>query len=197
MIVGIEGILEAYNTTCAVVKVGGVSLQVYSPTTTLSNLGSIGDKVHLHTQFVLREDSATLYGFASARESELFAMLTGVSGVGPKTALAVLSVLKVEQLCQAIANGNIDILTRAPGLGKKSASRVVLELKGKIGNGGDSAAVQWTPDGGSDVVKALMSLGYSTAEATQAVSSLSVSNELSLEDKIKMALQKLASGEEL
>ncbi len=186
MIAGIQGILEARVGDSVIVRVGGVSFQIQVPTTTLAALGSImGEVVNLHTHFQVREDAFHLYGFATRQELELFQTLLGVAGVGPRVALALLSALGPEELQGAIAAERADLLARVPGVGRKTASRLILELQGKL----------TTPPSGmgraeGEVMAALTSLGYSTAEAEEAIRALP-GVELSLEEKIRLALQEL------
>jgi Holliday junction DNA helicase RuvA len=187
MIAGLQGKLQTIGSNWAIINVGGISFQVYMPTSTLSTLGAIGEEVELYTHLHLREDNATLYGFATAEELGLFQTVTTVSGVGPKLALAMLSAMSVEKLTMAIATGSADLLAEIPGIGKKMANRLILELKGKIAAG-------WLAPAGlaeenADVLAALTSLGYSVREATHAVASLPQDQKLSLEEKIKLALQ--------
>ncbi len=189
MIAGLEGKLQSRSTDGAIIKVGGVSLQVYMPSSTLSTLGAIGEAVHLHTHLHLREDNVALYGFATAEELELFRSLIGVSGVGPKVALAILSALNPGQLALAIASGNVDLLSSVPGVGPKMAGRLALELKGKL----EGIMVGAPAEGDAEVVAALTGLGYSASEAASALASLPDSAELSVEEKIKLALQYFAS----
>jgi Holliday junction DNA helicase RuvA len=192
MIIALEGILESRGVDSAVVKVGPLSLQVYTPASTLSQLGNVGDKVHLHTHLYLREDNAAIYGFASADELALFQNLISVSGIGPKAALAFLSTLNVTQLASAIISGNVDLLTQVPGIGRKIAGRVVLELKGKLEKGWEGAVTPALTREDADVVTALTSLGYSLKEATIAVSNLPASQDMDLEEKVKLALSQIA-----
>jgi Holliday junction DNA helicase RuvA len=189
MIASLHGRLEAIGGDCAIIDVNGIGFQVFMPTSTLSSLGTTGKQIHLFTHFHLREDSATLYGFASADELELFQALISVSGIGPKLALAVLSAITVEQASMAIATGSVDLLTTIPGIGQKTANRLILELKDKIGARLMAApAGQFTQDN-ADVLGALISLGYSVAEASRAVASLPRDKNLGLEERIKLALQ--------
>jgi len=192
MIVALEGILESRGVDSAVVKVGPLSLRVYIPGSTLSQLGSVGDNVSLHTYLYLREDNVALYGFASPQELGLFQNLISVSGIGPKAALGLLSALNPEQLASAIVSGNVDLLSQAPGLGKKMAGRIVLELKSKLESEWEGVVVPVLTQEDADVVAALTNLGYSLKEATQAVSSLPDSRELDLEERVRLALQQLA-----
>ncbi len=187
MIASLRGILESLGNDGAIINVNGIGFQVYLPTSTLSELGAIGKEVMLYTHLHLREDEATLYGFASADELRLFQTLIGVSGLGPKLALAMLSAINIEQITMAIASGNANLLTVIPGIGKKMADRLILELKDKVGAGWVTAPAAQLA-GETEVLTALTSLGYSISEATKAVASLPPSSNLSLEEKVKLAL---------
>lgn len=190
MIASLQGKLEALSADWAVVNVGGIGFQVYMPTSTLSALGTAGEEVKLHTHLHLREDEATLYGFSSVDELRLFKTLISVSGLGPRLALSMLSAMSVEQLTMAIATSSTEVLTTIHGIGKKTADRIILELRDRIGTGWvtTTTAAQIAREN-ADVVAALTSLGYSIAEATRAVATLPPSSDLSLEEKIKLALQ--------
>jgi Holliday junction DNA helicase RuvA len=188
MIASLKGKLESLGSDWAVVNVGGIGFQVHMPTSTLSTLGAIGKEVELHTHLHLREDNVAIYGFASTGELMLFKVLINVSGLGPKLALAMLSAMDIEQLTMAIATGNTELLTEIPGIGKKIASRLVLELKDKIGSAWVAAPATQMAQESADVLSALVSLGYSVQEATRAVASLPREKGLSLEDKVKLAL---------
>ena len=189
MLAGLKGTIEAIGANWVVVEVGGISFQVFLPTSTLSSIGTVGQKVKLHTHLAVREDNLSLYGFGSARELALFQTLITVSGIGPKLGMAMLSAMDTEQLTLAIARGEIDMLTSIPGIGKKTASRIILELKDKIATGWmvtlETAGVQ----GNSEVMAALISLGYSTSEASRALGILPRDQNLSLEEKITLALK--------
>ena len=189
MIASLHGKLEALGSDWAIINVGGIGFQVYMPTTALSTLGAVGKEVQLHTHLHLREDGATLYGFTSAEERGLFQTLIGVSGLGPRLALAMLSAMNAEKLTMAIATGSADLLTGIPGIGKKMADRLILELKEKIGAGWVTTPAAELAQENTDVLSALISLGYSVSEANRAVATLPPSPELSLEEKIKLALQ--------
>ncbi len=188
MIASLHGRLESISDDGAIINVNGIGFQVYMPTSTLSTLGSRGQEVHIYTHLHLREDNATLYGFASPEELGLFEILIGVSGIGPKLALSMLSAMSVEQLSMAIATGNTDLLTAVPGIGKKIAARLVLELKDKIGAELITAPAAQLAQENADVLAALTSLGYSVAEASRAVASLPSAPDLTLEEKIRLAL---------
>ena len=189
MIAAIDGKLQSRRTDGAVIKMGGVSLQVYMPTSTLTTLGAIGSEVQLFTHLYIKEDNVALYGFATSEELELFRTLIGVSGVGPKVALGILSALSPGQLAVAITSGSTDLLSQVPGVGPKLAGRLALELKGKL----DNLMVGAPAEGANEVVVALTGLGYSAAEAASAVASLSDTQGLGVEEQIKLALQYLAS----
>ena len=189
VIAGLQGTLQTLGSDWAIINVGGIGFQVYIPTSTLSTLGAIGEKVNLHTHLHLREDNVTLYGFATAEELGLFQTLIGVSGLGPRLALAMLSAMSGEKLTMAIAAGSADLLTEIPGIGKKMAERLILELKGKLAAGWPGAPAAELTQENTEVLAALTSLGYSISEATRAVASLPPSSDLSLEERIKLALQ--------
>jgi len=193
MIATLEGILEYRGDDSIIINVGGIGFRVYVPSSTLSQLGAVKGKVSLYTHLHVREDNISLYGFASSEELALFKNLISVSGIGAKLALIILSALNPEQLIVAITSGDIDLLSQAPGVGKKMASRLVVELKGKLEKEWKEVALPLAPES-ADVIAALTGLGYSVAEATKAISKLPDSEELSLEEKIKMALQQMARG---
>ena len=189
MIASLHGKVEALGSDWAIINVSGIGFQVYMPTTALSTLGTAGKEVQLHTHLNLREDGATLYGFTSAEELGLFQTLIGVSGLGPKLALAMLSAMDVDKLTMAIATGSADLLTGIPGIGKKMADRLILELKEKIGAGWVTTPAIELAQESAEVLAALTALGYSVSEANRAVATLPPSSDLSLEEKIKLALQ--------
>jgi len=168
------------------VDVGGVAYELDVPMSTFYNLPAAGEAVTLHTHLVVREDAHTLYGFASLQERATFRLLIRISGVGARTALAVLSGLSVADLAQSVALQDPVPLTRVPGIGKKTAERLLLELKGKLADTGAGAG------GGhaSDVVNALVALGYSDKEAQGAVKGLAPG--VAVAEGIRAALKALA-----
>ena len=188
MIASLRGKLESIGADWVVIDVGGVGFQVFIPTSTLTTLGAAGEEVYLQTHLVMREDSVTLYGFSTPEELELFQILIGVSGLGPRLGLAALSTMTVEQVTTAIATGSTDLLTVIPGIGKKMAERLILELKDKISAGLLVSPAAQVVEENTDVIAALTSLGYSTAEASRAVAALP-STDLSIEEKVRLALQ--------
>jgi len=192
MIATLAGTLEYRGADSIIINVGGIGFQAYVPGSTLGQLGAVGDKLSLYTHLHLREDNIALYGFASEEELALFKNFISVSGIGPKAALSLLSALNPEQLAMAITSGNVDIISQVPGIGKKMANRLVIELRSKLEKEWKEAALPLAPEN-ADAVTALTSLGYSLREATQAISSIPDSPELSLEEKVKLALQQLAA----
>ncbi|AUS77603.1 Holliday junction branch migration protein RuvA [Actinoalloteichus sp. AHMU CJ021] len=173
MISSVRGTVRSVGLDHAVVEVSGIGLAVRTTPTTLAGLRR-GEQVELVTSLVIREDSWTLYGFPTDEVKELFELLQTVSGVGPRLALAMLAVLEPDQLRTAVSEGNLTTLTQVPGIGRKGAERLVVELRDKLGpvapaGGGDGAAA---PDAGqrrTHVVEALVGLGFTAKQAEQAV----------------------------
>ena len=188
MIAAIEGLLEQRGPDWAIIKIGGVSLQVYLPNPTMNQLGAVGDKVELCTYLHWKEDNIALYGFSSQQDLDLFRLLISVNSVGPRLALTILSGISSDQLTLAIGSGNVDLLTQVPGVGRKTASRLVVELKTKLGKE-QAGIVSYLTEDNSEVTAALINLGYSAAEAARAVAELPQSSDLSLEDKVRLALR--------
>ncbi|MEE9284589.1 MAG: Holliday junction branch migration protein RuvA, partial [Dehalococcoidia bacterium] len=185
----VEGVLESTGPNFMVVNVGGVGLQVSVPTSALASAGGPGQRVKLYTHLYVKEDVLALYGFAAPEELRLFLLLMNVSGVGPRNALRMLSAMSASDLVNAIAAENTDALTRVPGIGRKTAARLSLELKGPLEKewavvpGAIAAPVD------SDAVAALTALGYSLAEARDALAAVEDGQALPLEEKIARALQ--------
>ena len=171
MISSVRGEVLSVGLDHVVVEVGGVGLAVQATPATLATLRR-GEEVRLHTSLVVREDSLTLFGFADAEARELFGLLQTVSGIGPRLALAALAVLDPDKLRTALAEGNITVLTQVPGIGRKGAERLTLELRDKVTavpGGPETTAV---PAGGAvraEVVEALTGLGFPAKQAEQAV----------------------------
>jgi Holliday junction DNA helicase RuvA len=191
MIVGVRGTLAATGPDWVHVAVGGVTLQVSVPSNSIAALGAVGEAVSLHTLLRIRDEQPTLYGFPDDASVQLFTLLTGVSGVGPRLALALLSALDAASLQLAVASGDVAALSAAPGVGRRTANRIILELRGKVDDiESDGVA---TPSGGDgEVLAALAALGYSTAEARAAVAAIPESDGLTVEDRIRLALQQFA-----
>ncbi|MGD1120116.1 MAG: Holliday junction branch migration protein RuvA [Dehalococcoidales bacterium] len=191
MIASLNGKIESLSSDAATVNVGGVGFRVFMSTSALSTIGRPGDNVKVFTHMHVREDNITLYGFPAADELWLFETLLGVTGLGPKLSLAILSALTPEQVTMAIATGSVDMLDMIPGIGKKVASRIILELKDKLGAGWAITPTTQISRESEEVLGALTSLGYSAAEAVKAVAALPADPKLKLEDKVKLALQYL------
>ncbi len=184
----LRGTVEDRGADWLLVDVGGVGFLAYCPTGTIAAATQGGD-ITLHTHLAVRDDGMTLYGFGSGHEQRLFTILTSVSGVGPKVGLALMSIMDADELSFAIASGNAASLSQAQGVGKKLASRIVLELREKFTKDGPAAIPGVESE---DVVSALMSLGYSQAEATEAVSRSEMPPGAELEDKVRLALSHFA-----
>jgi Holliday junction DNA helicase RuvA len=192
MIAGVEGILVSKAVNSVKVKAGPVTFLVSVPGSTLSRLGQPGSAVSLHTHLYVREDLMALYGFSSQQELVLFEQLITVSGIGPKVALALLTTLSAEQIATAIVSGNADLLSQVPGIGKKTAGRIILDLKGKLEKGWEGEFLPSITESDSDAVSALIGLGYSIREATQALGNITPGEGMTVEDKVRLALQQLA-----
>jgi Holliday junction DNA helicase RuvA len=192
LIASLKGKLATIGADFAVVDVNGVGFKVFMPTSTLSTLGTKGEEVELHTHLYLREDNVTLYGFATPEELGLFQTLISVSRLGPKLALAMLSAMSAEKLAMTIATGNANLLAEVPGVGKKTAQRIILELKEKIGAGWVTPPPEFAEEN-AEVLAALTALGYSVREATRAIAAVPPDPALTLEEKIKLALGFFAS----
>jgi holliday junction DNA helicase RuvA len=186
----------------ALVDVNGVGYRVQAPASVIARLPGAGERVRLHTHLHVREDALTLFGFTTAEERDLFEVLIGVNGIGPKGGLAVLSVYAPDALRRAILGEDVDALTLIPGVGKKTASRMILELKEKLGAGdADLVAVAASPavrQALSEVRAALIQLGYSTTEAREviervAAEAAAANGNGTPERLLKMALKELGT----
>lgn len=195
MIASIHGTLEARRADQAIVRVGGFSLRIFAPASTLSRLGEPGSEVTLYTHFLVREDGMALYGFTAESERDAFEQLITISGVGPKVAIALLSTMDAQTLYKAIADEDLPRLSLAPGVGKKLAARLVLELKGKLpvtaGTGG-AGMPSGTGNLQAEVLEALVGLGYSLAEAQAALRKIPQDQPMTLEEQVTFALRSFA-----
>ena len=170
-----------------VVAVGGVGLKVYVPDNVLQHVSSPGVRVHLFTHLHVRENELTLYGCTTQEELELFQQLVSVSGIGPKIALTTLSFLSPERLRTAIAAEQVEVLAQVPGVGPKTARRVIFQLKDKLAVGPLEIPPPLT-DRDAEVIAALTALGYSVVEAQMALQSLPYDPDMNLEERIRLAL---------
>ena len=192
MIGKLTGTLLEKNPPEVVVDCAGVGYEVQVPMGTFYNLPAIGERVSLLTHFIVREDAQLLYGFGSAPERATFRELIKVAGVGPRTALGILSGMGVNDLAQAITLQEAGRLVKVPGIGKKTAERLLLELRGKIGAdmGANSARAQVTSQAQADILQALLALGYNDKEAATALKALP--QDVGVSDGIRLALKALA-----
>lgn len=203
MISYIRGTLAEKNEDSAVVEAHGVGYQIFVPVLVLSELPPLGESVKIYTYFSVREDGMSLFGFLSRQDLAMFKQLIGVNGIGPKSALGILSALRPDVLRMAVASGDAKTISRAPGVGPKTAQRIILDLKDKIrledvlaGGLEESLAVPEEISGvgqaGKEAVEALTALGYSAAEAAGAVKKVKITEEMTAEDVLKGALRHLA-----
>ena len=189
LISSVRGTLEGTGPDWADVAVGGVTLRVIAPTPSVEALGQIGNPVNLYTSLQVREDNLSLYGFDTPEGRQTFETLIGISGIGPRVALSILSIFRPDALAAAVESGDVKSFTVVPGVGSRTASRILLELKGKLNldwNTGTVSALD------SDALDALTALGYSPVEAREALSALPDEGGPATEDKVRMALQQLA-----
>ncbi|MCX7627150.1 MAG: Holliday junction branch migration protein RuvA [Methylophilaceae bacterium] len=191
MIGRLTGTLLEKKPPQVLVDVSGVGYEVEVPMSTFYTLPEVGAKVALLTQLVVREDAQLLYGFATARERETFRQLVKISGIGAKSALAILSGLSVDELAHAIAAQEAALLTRIPGIGRKTAERLLLELRDKLPTSATAAILTGQPPtSGNDVLNALLALGYHEREALAAIKQLPAG--VSVSEGIRLALKSLA-----
>ena len=189
MIGRLTGTLAAKSPPQLLIDVNGVGYEVDVPMSSFYNLPTVGERVTLLTHFIVREDAQVLFGFLTHDERATFRLLVKISGVGPRTALSILSGLSVNELAQAVSLQESGRLVKVPGIGKKTAERLLLELKGKLG---DSLAVPVSVAAGAqgDILQALVALGYSDREASAALKALP--QDVGVSDGIKLALRALA-----
>ena len=190
MIVGVTGLLAGVGDDWVHLTVGGVTLQVYVPVSDLLTLGPVGSQVHLFTHLRIRDEHPILYGFTSQAALDLFLVTQGVSGVGPRLGLALLSGLGAAGLQQAIAVGDTARLSGVSGVGRRTADRIILELQGKVES--ESMEEGGAPAGGdAELIDALTALGYSTTEIRRVLASLERSPDLTFDDYLRQALQQI------
>ncbi|MBC7435576.1 MAG: Holliday junction branch migration protein RuvA [Bdellovibrionales bacterium] len=189
MIGRLQGTLAEKNPPQVLVDCNGVGYEVDVPMSTFYNLPGLGEKISLLTHFVVREDAQILYGFASAPEREAFRLLIKISGVGPRTALSVLSGMSVGDIAQAVTTQDAGRLVKVPGIGKKTAERLLLELKGKFGADLGAGSASVSSDAQVDILQALVALGYSDREAAASLKMLP--KDVGVSEGIKLALKAL------
>ncbi len=191
MISTLEGTVAHKDTDHLIILVGGVGIEVFAPYTTIEKIHS--ERTFLYTRLVVREDSLTLYGFLTEAERELFNTFIKISGIGPRLAVTIMSALSVDNIRSAVLNERPEILTRVPGIGRKSAQKIIFELQDKFPAGLEAITTEGFSDINSDVMDALTALGYSIIEAQSAIQSIPANAPESVEERVLIALQYLGS----
>lgn len=200
MLYNLKGTLTVSDVNFIVVECGGVGFKCFTTLNTVKQIGKTGDTVNVYTYLAVREDAMDLYGFSSLAELDAFKLLITVSGIGPKAAVSILSELSPDQLAVCIASGDAKAITRAQGVGKKTAERVVLELKDKMGaiavgdvsDAVSSAASVSANSDSAEAVEALVALGYAQSDAAVVVGAMDKS--LSVDEMIRLGLKQLAKN---
>lgn len=204
MIAYVKGLLAEKMEDSVIVEAAGLGYRIFVPVSVLSELPKLGETVKIYTYYSVKEDSVSLFGFLSRQDLEMFRMLIGVNGVGPKSALGILSVLSPDTLRLAIISSDAKAISKAPGIGSKTAQRIILDLKDKVKaedilyGGSDAAAgsavveVSGVGEIGKEAIEALTALGYSASEATGAVRKVAITETMTAEDVLKAALRHLA-----
>ena len=190
MIFSIRGILGYYELGFVIVDINGISLHVFVPNSMMSKLPSVGEEVFLYTHFIVRQEELSLYGFLNAQDKSIFSLLLSVNGVGPKSALGLLSIFDSVSIAEAVVAGDIDTISKAPGLGKKTASRVVLELQSKLSGSSGFEVLSGSTSEKDEIVGALLALGYSSMEIRQAIDD-DLDFNAPLEEQLRIVLQRL------
>ena len=199
----IKGELAEKNIDHIVVEAGGIGYLIYVPAQSIDYLPDEGDQIKVHTYLYIREDAMVLYGFLTKDDLEIFKMLITVSGIGPKGGLGILSTLSADDLRFAILSGDSKTISKAPGIGAKTAQRVIIDLKDKMSleeafekkleNNADGVQKTLNSSTKNDAVLALSALGYSSAESLKAVSKVDITDDMDVEDVLKLALKNMSS----
>lgn len=203
MISYVRGILAEKEKDRIVVEAGQVGFGIFVPLTTLEQLPSLGTEVRVYTHLQVKEDDMSLYGFLNRQDLEMFRRLIGVTGIGPKGALAILSSLRTDELRLAILTGDAKAIAKAPGIGARTAQRIILDLKDKVsagevltsfaeGGGEPSSGAPLSGEASREAVEALVALGYSNLEASKAVKSVQATEDMDAEAVLKASLKYLA-----
>ncbi len=193
MIASLSGTILKIEASSLVIGVGGVGIRVFVPRTVLEDVGGVGRSIKLHTHFIVREQELSLYGFETEEDLQLFEVLLGVNGVGPKVALSILATLSPELLKSAIMREETAVLQRVPGIGKKTAERIMFQLRDKLDLTQVSTAVPFVSDVDADVIDFLTGLGFSIVEAQSALQNIPREVK-SFDKRVQMALQHLDQG---
>lgn len=199
----IKGELAEKNIDHIVVEAGGIGYLIYVPAQSIDYLPDEGDQIKVYTYLYIREDAMVLYGFLTKDDLEIFKMLITVSGIGPKGGLGILSTLSADDLRFAILSGDLKTISKAPGIGAKTAQRVIIDLKDKMSleeafekkldNNADGVQKTLNSSIKNDAVLALSALGYSSAESLKAVSKVDITDDMDVEDVLKLALKNMSS----
>lgn len=190
MIASLAGTVQKIESGSLILHVGGVGIRVYVPRTVLEDVGGVGRRMTLHTHLLVREDGLTLYGFENEEDLQLFEVLLGVNGVGPKVALSILGTLSPELLKSAIMREEAAVLQRVPGIGKKTAERIMFQLRDKLDLGSPTTTLPLVSDVDADVIDILTGLGFSIVEAQAALQH--VPREVTaIDERVQAALQYL------
>ena len=199
----IKGELAEKNIDHIVVEAGGIGYLIYVPAQSIDYLPDEGDQIKVYTYLYIREDAMVLYGFLTKDDLEIFKMLITVSGIGPKGGLGILSTLSADDLRFAILSGDSKTISKAPGIGAKTAQRVIIDLKDKMSleeafekkldNNADGVQKTLNSSIKNDAVLALSALGYSSAESLKAVSKVDITDDMDVEDALKLALKNMSS----
>jgi holliday junction DNA helicase RuvA len=194
MIAAVKGRLAGRTGDSLLVDVGPLVLQVHTSRTTIADAGEEGAEVRLHTYLYVREDQLALYGFGTTEELALFNLLLGVTGIGPRVATSILSATRPEPLLNAISAEDTAFLSRLPGIGRKTAARIILDLRGKLADIGSGAGGVAPTSADGEVIEALQALGYTLAEANAALNRLPRDDKRTVEERIVAALQSMSEG---
>ena len=192
MISSVHGSISGVYDDFLIVEVGGIGVKINATKATCKQ-AKTGERIFLYTHLVVREDLLALYGFESTEERDLYSMLLGVSGIGPKTAMSILSTLNPDSIRRAIFENQVDVFSRVPGIGKKSAAKILLQLQGKIPSDALQQGAQVSGDVDTRVFEALTSLGYSVVEAQSALQSIPKETSCEIEERLKQALKYFSS----
>lgn len=193
MIATIQGTILKVEESGLVIAVGGIGLRVFTPRNVLEQTGGVGRSIQLHTHLIVRETELALYGFSSAEDLQLFELLLGVNGVGPKVGLSILGTLSPELLKSAVMREDAAVLQRVPGIGKKTAERIMFQLRDKLDLTQVSTAMPLVSDVDADVIDILTGLGFSIVEAQSALQNIPREVE-EINERVQLALQYLDQG---
>jgi Holliday junction DNA helicase RuvA len=188
MIAALEGQIATTLEDGLLMMVGGIGLHVHTPNA-LRAQAIAGQRILLHTHLVVREDVLALYGFETVAERDTFVLLLGVEGIGPRLGLAVLSTLSVDAIQRAVFHEQAEVFARVPGIGKKTAAKILLHLQGKLGSVSELGLVTALPDADTEVLEALTALGYSVVEAQAAIQAIPRDAPTDLDARLRLALQ--------